>query len=234
MPDDKAQVILRDVVDGYGPFNGSDDDRRRCRGLLRDLAGTYTSEVNLLLRALESGAPEHLTAGRTTLGLVTPRLVRELQETHGISPENATWSVDAWVFALGLKPTSAEPNRQQPETDAVPVPQEQQRVAAEPVCQQTLPIWQQIGIELVQIPPGVFLYGNDQERIHLDAYAIAKTPITNRQYKAFVDATGHRAPDYWKGGKIPAGKEDHPVVYVNWHDAVAFCQWAGVAPPGEQ
>ena len=79
-----------------------------------------------------------------------------------------------------------------------------------------------------------------------DAFAIARTPITNRQYAAFVQATGHRAPDVaratWKGyglihpyertrrfawsnGRPPEGRGDHPVVLVSHADARAYAQW---------
>jgi formylglycine-generating enzyme required for sulfatase activity len=59
----------------------------------------------------------------------------------------------------------------------------------------------------------------------LPDYHLAKTPVTNAQYAAFVEATDHRQPKHWKDRKPPSGKEDHPVVYVSWHDAVAYCRW---------
>ena len=62
--------------------------------------------------------------------------------------------------------------------------------------------------------------------MHLDEYWIGKYPVTNAQYKAFVEASGHQQPDHFKNGKIPKGKNDHPVVEVSWHDARAFCDWA--------
>jgi formylglycine-generating enzyme required for sulfatase activity/tRNA A-37 threonylcarbamoyl transferase component Bud32 len=96
------------------------------------------------------------------------------------------------------------------------------------------PLWQQIGIEMVTIPAGTFLYGDKKKEAHLPEYCLARTPVTNLQYKAFVDATGHRAPHHWKKGHIPPGKDDHPVVYVSWEDAIAFCRWAGCRLSTEQ
>ncbi len=94
--------------------------------------------------------------------------------------------------------------------------------------------WQRIGIELITIPAGEFLYGEDKQKVNLPAYRIARTPVTNAQYRAFVDATNYRAPGHWSGGQIPQGKENHPVVQVSWNDAQKFCAWAGLRLPTEQ
>jgi formylglycine-generating enzyme required for sulfatase activity len=40
-----------------------------------------------------------------------------------------------------------------------------------------------------------------------------------------LEATGHKQPEHWKDRKPPSGQEDHPVVWVSWHDAVAYCNW---------
>jgi formylglycine-generating enzyme required for sulfatase activity len=92
--------------------------------------------------------------------------------------------------------------------------------------------------ELILIPAGEFLMGSQPERdqltyeaeqpqhgVYLPDYRMAKTPITHAQYAAFVKASGHPAPYYWVDGKLPEGKEDYPVAYVSWYDALAYCKW---------
>jgi formylglycine-generating enzyme required for sulfatase activity len=59
----------------------------------------------------------------------------------------------------------------------------------------------------------------------LDAFKLAITPVTNRQYQLYLKATRGVAPRHWIDGNIPDGKEDHPVVYVSWNDATAYSSW---------
>ncbi|HXW01419.1 MAG TPA: SUMF1/EgtB/PvdO family nonheme iron enzyme, partial [Anaerolineae bacterium] len=91
---------------------------------------------------------------------------------------------------------------------------------------------------LILIPAGEFLMGSDpkvdkyardneqpQHRLYLPAYYIAKTPVTNAHYALFVQATQHRPPQNWTGKEPPKSEKYHPVVYVSWKDAAAYCRW---------
>ncbi len=51
--------------------------------------------------------------------------------------------------------------------------------------------------------------------------------VTNQEYRRFIHATGRGAPEHWTEGTHPEGSASDPVVLVTWHDAVAYCQWAG-------
>jgi formylglycine-generating enzyme required for sulfatase activity len=94
--------------------------------------------------------------------------------------------------------------------------------------------WEQDGKVMVRVPAGEFLYGEDKAKQTLPEYWIDKTPVTNAEYARFVQDTGHEAPKHWQGkNSPPADKADHPVVYVSWHDASAYAEWAGKRLPTE-
>ena len=80
--------------------------------------------------------------------------------------------------------------------------------------------------ELIRIPAGEFLMGDDKSPVAMAEFYVGKYPITNAQYEAFVQANVYELPKHWRDrGRIPVGKENHPIVFVSWRDAVSFCEW---------
>ncbi len=86
---------------------------------------------------------------------------------------------------------------------------------------------------MILIPSGQFVMGSgsydpwslDNERPQhtctTESYSIGKHPITNTQYRAFVEATGYRAPENWNVELNPRV----PVTYVSWNDCLEYCRW---------
>jgi formylglycine-generating enzyme required for sulfatase activity len=76
--------------------------------------------------------------------------------------------------------------------------------------------------------------------VTLSPYSIDLNLVTNAQYATFLKASGYRPRHQhnflklWRNGRPPAGKEDHPVVYVDLEDARAYARWAGKRLPTEE
>ncbi|MGA2270090.1 MAG: SUMF1/EgtB/PvdO family nonheme iron enzyme [Bryobacteraceae bacterium] len=79
------------------------------------------------------------------------------------------------------------------------------------------------GDGFAKIPAGS--YSDGRSTVHVDAFELAVHPITNAEYREFVQATGHAAPLHWEQGRIPTGWENYPVIFVNRYDAEAYIQW---------
>jgi len=72
------------------------------------------------------------------------------------------------------------------------------------------------------------VYYTETDSFRLDAFEIMAHPVTNAEYKLFTDATGYTCPLHWINGKIPEGKENYPVIYVNRDDVDAYLQWLNI------
>lgn len=86
-------------------------------------------------------------------------------------------------------------------------------------------------LEWLDIPAGeVKLEG---ETFAVEAFKIAKCPVTNQQYAVFIDDGGYKNPFWWEGlaqkGGAPRPSDwrdlDAPKLQVCWFEAVAFCRW---------
>ncbi|WP_448060860.1 SUMF1/EgtB/PvdO family nonheme iron enzyme [Cellulomonas hominis] len=69
--------------------------------------------------------------------------------------------------------------------------------------------------------------------------AVAVREVTDREFAAFVAATGyrpevpHRFLAHWRRGSPPVGAEDAPVTFVDLDDARAYAAWCGGRLPTE-
>ena len=120
-----------------------------------------------------------------------------------------------------------------------------------------------IAVDLTTIPGGSFVMGDAEgepdeapKPATVRTFQLMLQEVTNRQFAAFVAATGHRSDperagfgylwdQRWRRGtgadwRHPAGAEssiaelgNHPVVQVSARDATAFCAWLGLRLPSE-
>jgi formylglycine-generating enzyme required for sulfatase activity len=72
-----------------------------------------------------------------------------------------------------------------------------------------------------------------QRSVYLDAYRVDRYEVTNLQYAAFAAVEDARSPRHWIDGSYPQGAAAHPTVGVTWHEAAAYCRWAGKRLPTE-
>jgi formylglycine-generating enzyme required for sulfatase activity len=92
------------------------------------------------------------------------------------------------------------------------------------------------GMTLVCVPGGVFGMGMEEgadteivsNLVELEAFWIDRTEVTNAMFAQFVEKTGHP-----NSGSARSGQPDHPVTYVDWNDAEAYCRWANRQLPSE-
>jgi len=111
----------------------------------------------------------------------------------------------------------------------------------------------QMTMGYVRVTGGQFRMGSDtgdpQEQpahdVQVDGFWMSATLVTARQYAIFLrsnprwsrrSAMPGRHADYlrgFQGDTPPNGRENSPVVYVDWAAAAAFSEWAGAALPTE-
>ena len=73
------------------------------------------------------------------------------------------------------------------------------------------------------IPAGDALLDDPLRTVHVNVFAIARTPVTNAEFEEFANATSHA------GSKWRNGAATHPAEGLSWADAVAYCRWLSVA-----
>jgi len=96
----------------------------------------------------------------------------------------------------------------------------------------------QAGVD-VQMPWEDSPRRNHQRLMHLRTFYIDRYPVTNAQFKAFLEASKYHPSDdhnflrRWQGGSYPEGWAAKPVTWVSLEDARAYAAWAGKRLPHE-
>ncbi len=103
---------------------------------------------------------------------------------------------------------------------------------------------------MVSVPEGEFIRGSEEgedrekpvRRIFLDAYEIGAFPVTNQEFRGFVEAGGYETEEYWTTEGWKWRQEENisepgywfdrqwnganfPVVGVSWYEAAAYARW---------
>ncbi|MCG8351165.1 MAG: SUMF1/EgtB/PvdO family nonheme iron enzyme [Chloroflexales bacterium] len=102
--------------------------------------------------------------------------------------------------------------------------------------------------EIQRLPKDERRYSQDTNNtvpITVTAFDLARYPVTNAQYKLFIDSGGYNPdapwwdaesrawlqkdkwsePRYWNDERFGIARPNHPVVGVSWYEAMAFCRW---------
>lgn len=97
--------------------------------------------------------------------------------------------------------------------------------------------------EMVAIPAGTFIMGEgrEQHELFLPDYRIGKFPVSNAEYRRFVDADGYGERRWWTdAGWLEVGQNQNeprfwrdaryvrlnqPAIGLSWYECVAYCRW---------
>lgn len=170
------------------------------------------------------------------------------------TPAPVAQAPTATVAAVVLKPTATPvqvPPTPTPRPSPTPMPtstpQSTTAGQSEPAASPTPTEPPQPVEDMIAIPAGPFILGSDdyepnetpQQTIELAAFEIDRFEVTNDDFMMFSNATGYQTVGEMSSIKKTwrfyiEGNGNHPVVKVDWNDAVAYCAWLGKRLPTEQ
>ena len=212
---------------------------------LVQLAG-LVEDPNWLVRTLAQTAPwlalwcvqEGRAVDAATRAVIEQRSIRMLRSEQAVERRKAVQTLSE-MPGEPLRTRAVEPLLQVAEDDDDPEVAgmairflcgmgEEVRTRLGPI------ICNRAGQPMAYIPSGTFLMGSDpavdnqgdideqpQHVLELPSYWIGKHPVTVAQFRAFVEAA---APKLQGRPELDKG-DDHPVIHVSWHDALAYCRW---------
>ena len=208
------------------------DTPKRLEGLLRDVCPEYGREIRLLLLALEMGTADALSRGELVRDLegVLRRQSQRLYRDHFIDQDFARWAVESWALVLGhaVPAQTAATPRAGSDFSSSRSDDPLSLLEVEELFPER---WSLPEHTWIPIPAGTFIMGSpkneaghssDERRhwVHVDAFALLRTPVTFAMYDAYCTATGRKRPSD-KGW----GRGRRPVINVSYWDAVDYAAW---------
>ena len=99
--------------------------------------------------------------------------------------------------------------------------------------------WQPDDAEMVLVPAGTFLMGSEEmqhaqpiHEVEISDFYMDTYEVTVGQYRRFTDLTGYEYNDWAEVANF-SPTEQHPMIFVTWYDAMAYCVWAKKRLPTE-
>ena len=223
-------------------------------GLEEAIERARRQKIDVEGRAAECRRAERKAEERASAAAPLSALARKPGYRRAIS-----WVVAAIAVIMIVVYLANRPREQQVEPQAETA-QPEETTNTQPSNPSPGTIWRSPidGREMAWIPPGGFLMGSPKSEPSRDSdeaqhmvrielgFWMDVTAVTNEAYRKFVLAKPewqkgtigrkYQHPDYlkdWSGDDFPAGMANHAVIYVSWHSARAYAEWAGKRLPTE-
>ncbi len=174
-----------------------------------------------------------LLASRTAPDATIQTLMTKMKDLT--SRPLATYSHEWKVVPQQMVPTAATKPPASSPTDMVKIPESEFQFHVEGI---EIEGFNDIGVDVQyqwEDTPRRF----HDHPMHIKSFWIDKYPVTNAQFKRFVDVAHYRPQDDlnflrdWEHGKYPDGWDNKPVTWVSIEDARAYAAWAGKRLPHE-
>ena len=201
------------------------------KGLDLIIAGSVAQEGN-------SGGP--ILLYDRVVGVLT-----EIQEDFGYGvPSSITqFALKGWgvIASTDFPPSSQSlPPRTSTGKSGVPMEKAPTRHSQPQISPEIQDLPTTVDTPMATIPAGKFIMGNDDgarnERpihsVYLDAFSIDRYEVTTSQFAKFQSATGSESVSE-RNAPSMKNYPNLPIIDVSWHEANAFCRWAGKRLPRE-
>jgi hypothetical protein len=77
--------------------------------------------------------------------------------------------------------------------------------------------------DFVLVRGGILRPGKPAVRV--EDFEMLAHPVTNAEYRVFIQETGCTPPLHWEGPRVPKGMDKWPVIFVNRYDVRAYLDW---------